>query len=385
MSGKVAYGLEVFHVDRPALLDQLEAEIDAELHRVGLHKMVEVKISTSKPSAKGMIAGVCLGSPAAAADSGLDGRIVKALAGGMVVVPVVDDLANFQAETPPCLHAINGFGLNAGTIEELVRCLFETLGLEDHDRRVFISHRREDGMSAAVQLHDELSHHGFHPFIDRFYIPKGERVQDVIADSLEDFAFLLLLETPLAHTSDWVLDEVDYALAHSMGLLIVRWPGDPAPVDGTQDLPRMELDAASLVTDPRRLDTFTPDALAAIVHAVEMRHAVALVRRRRTLMSNIEDAARASSSMCTPLPGWRALVEHSGGSTVVGISPRLPRATDLHRLDEARVKVAGAHDSVLVHSARVLTTDRRRHLNWVINSRSVEFVPDNAIGARWLT
>jgi hypothetical protein len=260
--------------------------------------------------------------------------------------------------------------------------LLRYLGLEDRERRVFISHKREDGLGAAEQLHDELTHAGFRAFIDRFAIRAGEPVQRVIADALEDYAFLLLLETPLAHTSDWVFDEVDYALSHTMGLLVVTWPGT-APVPGSGGLPRLQLDAHDLISDAHGFDTLLPGAVDRLVEEVEGSHARGLVRRRRMLVRSVEEAALARGYSCLPLPEWRLRVDDAGGPTMVGITPRLPTAQDLHDLDRARVSDGAATSSVLVHSARVLEHERREHLAWVTGLRALELVPENAVGARW--
>jgi TIR domain len=233
-------------------------------------------------------------------------------------------------------------------------------------------------------LHDELSHKGFTPFIDRFAIREGKYVQEAIADALEDHAFLLLVETPLAHTSDWVFDEVDYALSHTMGTLIVQWPGSPAPVPGSNSLPRLPLAAADLMKDAHGYDVLTDSALDGVVAAVEAAHAQGLVRRRRMLIRSIEEAAAASgATACVPLREWRLLVEHDGRSTLLGITPRLPTAEDLQLLDEARSATVSDCSAVLVHSARSLREDRAAHLGWVAGDRDLELTPENAIGGRW--
>src|SRR5205807_2551001 len=122
----------------------------------------------------------------------------------------------------------------------------------------------------------------------------AEDVQEKIADALEDHAFLLLLETPLAHTSEWVVDEVDYALSHTMGTLILRWPGDPPAVPGSAGLPRLALAPTELTTDEHGYDVLTAAALDRMVGEVEAAHAQGLVRRRRMLIRSIEEAAAAA-------------------------------------------------------------------------------------------
>ena len=209
-------------------------------------------------------------------------------------------------------------------------------------------------------------------------------MQEEIADALEDHAFLLVLETPLAHTSDWVFDEVDYSLSHAMGTLILQWPDNPKPVPGSNSLPRKTLSEDELTADSHGYAVLTDAALDETIAAVEAAHARGLVRRRRMLVRSIEEAAGASgATSCVPLPEWRLLVEHGAKSTLLGVTPRLPTAEDLQLLDEVRGKTSNDPSAVLVHSARALRADRAAHLTWVAGDRELELTPENAIGGRW--
>jgi hypothetical protein len=379
------YCIQVIHQDRDAWLTQLREAVAAELLAVGLHRTVAVALSTAPAALNAPSVGVYLGSPAGAANVATIAEVAVALSTGLVVIPVVDDLTGFADKVPVSLAPVNGFAWNGREPDRrLARLLLAELGIEERQRRVFISHKRDDGLGAAEQLHDALSHAGFMPFIDRFAIREGTYVQEAIADALEDHAFLLLVETPSAHTSDWVFDEVDYALSHTMGTLIIQWPGDPTPVPGSNNLPRLAMRPTDIMKDGHGYDILTDVALDNTVAAIEGSHAHGLVRRRRMLIRSIEEAAAAAgATSCLPLREWRLLVEHGGQSTLLGVTPRLPTAEDLHLLDEARSTTANDPAAVLVHSARSLREDRAAHLRWVTGDRDLELTPEHAIGGRW--
>jgi hypothetical protein len=381
----ISYEIVAIHVGREDWKSDLERAVAAELARVGLHRSIAVNIVEDGADPDVPAVAVYLASDAAVANAAVKECIVHTMAQGLIIVPVVPKLDEFRRFVPAELAAINGFEWGGSeTIERLARALLEMLGIEDRQRRIFISHKREDGLGAAEQLHDRLTQVGFLPFIDRFAIPIGERVQDFIADALEEYAFLLLLETPQAHESDWVFDEVDYALSHTMGVLIVQWPGGPQSVPGSQGIPRLPLSAKQLVRDQHDYDVLTPQALEEVVEEIEAAHASGLVRRRRMLIRNVEDAAIAAGcTACVPLPDWRLLVEHGGRSTLVGVTPRLPTATDLQQLDEARNVHEPGSLGVLVHSARVLRPQLCKHLSWVAGDRDLTLRPENAIGGHW--
>lgn len=385
MTANTTYSIEVIHKDRHAWAAELSQAVAAELIQVGLHRTVEVIVSESSPQNESPTIATYLGSTDSAADTSIRERISKTIDSGTVIVPVVEDLGAFSTNVPPALILANGFEWSGPeSAEGLARLLLEDLGIEDQQRRVFISHKREDGLGAAEQLHDRLAHSGFSPFIDRFAIRAGVAVQAAIADALEDHAFLLLLETPLAHTSDWVFDEVDYALSHTMGTLILQWPGNPPPVPGSIEVPRLRLSSADLATDSHDYDILTEAALDTVVGAVEAAHAQGLVRRRQMLVRSIAEAALASGcSSCLPLPNWRLRVEHERGSTLVGVTPRLPTAKDLQHLDQERAMADADPLALLVHSARVLRSARREHLDWVVGDRELALIPENAIGGWW--
>jgi TIR domain len=382
---RVTYRVEVLQTERPEWSADLQTAVQRELRHLGVHRAIEVAVSEGHTSDDdGPRVAIALLGPGSTTDSALTAHVRKAVEDGMVVIPVVDDLTTFQQQAPVELAPFNAFAWSGSAPDvRLARVLLEELGIEERERRIFISHRRSDGLGAAEQLHDSLTHNRFRPFIDRFAVPFGGDVQVAIADALEDFAFLLLLETAEAHLSDWVFDEVDYALAHTMGVLIVQWPGDPQPIPGSAGIPRLTLQPDDLATDAHGYDVLNGPALDRVLHAVEAAHAQGLVRRRRMLLLNAQDAAEQGGAQCIPLTNWCLDVAGPRGRTVVAVAPRLPDARDLQRLDEARRQVDPTAAGILLHAARRLTEARSTHLRWVAGDRDLTMIPDNRIGGHW--
>lgn len=354
-----------------------------EVRRLGIHRSIHVDVTDSHVTS-GPAVGVYFGSAAAVSDVALISRLERAVALGRPVIPVVSSLADFMSRVPAVLKPLNGWEWSGSTpADRLARRLLEELGIEDRRRRAFISHKREDGMAAAQQLHNFLSHNGFDPFIDRFGIGLGHDVQGEIADALEDCAFLLLLETPLAYQSEWVYDEVEYAQSHQMGMHIVTWPGKVQELPATNRWPRQKLDGSDLRLE-KGYDVFTDAMLEKILEDVEAVHADAIVLRRRYLLRSAEDAAKAAGLNCTPLEGWRLLVGTPATSSVVQVSARLPTVDDLFSLDAAKASHGGSSTpGVLVHSARVLRGARLEMLAWATGARDLTLLPENAVGGYW--
>lgn len=381
----VAYEIHAHQVDRPDWLAELRQAVAQELVDLGMHRSVEVTVTeTGAPGGATPAVGIVLVGPGSKTDAGIAAEIATADAAGLVMIPVVDDLGTFHDQVPAGVAPLNGFEWSGvDPARRLSRILLEELGIEDSDRRVFISHKRSDGLGAAEQLHDALSHNRFVPFIDRFHVPPGGDVQEHIADALEQYAFVLLLETPDAHLSPWVFDEVDYALSHTMGTLIVQWPGDPSPLPGSSGIPRIALDASDLTTDSHGYEILTDDALDRLLREVEAAHANGLVRRRRMLVCSVEDAARAKARTPVALKDWTMDITSPSGRSIVAVAPRLPNAGDLQRLDQARQAIDTDAEALLVHATRHLRDPHREHLTWVKGDRNIDLIPENAIGGHW--
>ena len=387
----VPYFVEIFGNDQDSWRSLLADAVQNELRSLGVNHTLNVEL-VDPPNDREPSVGLYLAGSRAVEDPGILARLEASVASGRVIIPVVEALDDFNAVVPECLRLINGFGWTEPSPEiRLARLILEELGIEERQRRAFISHRRHDGLAAAEQLHDHLSHNGFVPFIDRFHIPAGANVQNEIADSLEDCALVVLLETPLAHESPWVFYEVNYGVGHQLGVHIVTWPGSITMMPGTDRLLRQVLEPGDL-TPHRGYDTFTDEALGKITREIEAEHARALVSRRRYLLRGTEEAARDAGRASTPLPGWRLFVSEppdgqespeSSRSWVVQVSARLPTVYDLYSLDHTRTSLLGMPPGLLVHAARTLSEPRRRLLAWAGDNRDLALLPENAVGGFW--
>lgn len=380
----VTYQVLALHSGRDDWLARFRESVASELLALGVHKSLSVSVTDQLLEGAAPAVVVVFVGPAAKSDTDLNEKIVAARSDGLVVIPVVDDLATFAAQSPDSVSEFNGFEW-AGVDPErrLAQVVLEQLDIEERDRKVFVSHRRSDGMAVAEQLHDALTRIRFSPFIDRFAIPAGANVQGRIADALESFAFLLLLETPDAHTSEWVFDEVEYALAHSMGMLILQWPGDPTPIPGSAGMPRLVLAEDDVIADAHGYDVLTESALDRVLREIESAHAYGIVRRRKMLLSSVQEAAEAGGASCTALKNWSLDVSGPTGRTIVAVAPRLPESEDLQRLDEARNQIQAEADALLVHATRRIEASRERHLTWAKGDRNLEMIAENAVGGVW--
>ena len=295
---KAIYQIQIIDPHRPFWRRRIRRSIAAEAVALGLPS--NVKLVFRQKDLDNRFPLVCLALLDAKAhhDPRFKKRVRRALKDGHLVIPIIDDLADMPAFAPKRLRGLNAWEWkDKGSRGPLAHLVFEELGLTDKTRSAFISHRRADGQAAAELLHDKLSHTNFTAFIDRYAIRPGRDVQQEIANGIEQYAFVVVLETPEAHTSDWLRSEVEYALAHSIGVLMIRWPDTRHDIPGTGDLPRHELRRKDLKSAAARGQTeFTQKAIERILRSIEFEHALAVVRRRKNLLTSVQDAARNSGA-----------------------------------------------------------------------------------------
>jgi hypothetical protein len=143
------------------------------------------------------------------------------------VIPTISERGDFKSEVPEFLQSTNGLVRRTDDrdLSELATSALECVGLLRRQRRVFISYRRVESRSAALQLHDLLSARGFDVFLDTHGIKVGDPFQEVLWHRLVDADVLLMLDTPTYFDSRWTRQEIGRARAKDIHVLRVVWPG----------------------------------------------------------------------------------------------------------------------------------------------------------------
>jgi hypothetical protein len=142
------------------------------------------------------------------------------------VIPTVGVADDFAVHIPQFLHATNGLRRRShdGGMTELAISLLECVGLLRRQRRVFVSYRRTESRTAAMQIHDLMAARGFDVFLDTHSIRPGDPFQDVLWHRLCDSDVLVMLDTPTYFESRWTRQEIGRARAKDIHVLRVVWP-----------------------------------------------------------------------------------------------------------------------------------------------------------------
>ena len=138
-----------------------------------------------------------------------------------ILLPVAIDLA---AKTPPkaaaAIKALEYDRAAVGPKGKLVNRVGGMLGLrvQGRDSKIFISYRARDGAAIATQLHGYLVSLGHKVFLDEAKeidgdtkILPGSPVQKQIDEVLDKSNLMLLIDTPSAPDSKWIMHEVETA------------------------------------------------------------------------------------------------------------------------------------------------------------------------------
>lgn len=156
-----------------------------------------------------------------------DLEVVSALsASSLPIIPATRPGGNFTTDVPDAVRGANGLLLRADDpdLTELAVALLECVGLLRRQRRVFISYRRVESRTAAMQLHDLLTSRGFDVFLDTHDIRPGEPFQDALWNRLCDSDVMVMLDTPTYFDSKWTRQEIGRARAKEIQVLRVVWP-----------------------------------------------------------------------------------------------------------------------------------------------------------------
>ena len=194
----------------------------------------------------------------------LDREAVLELIGASTpIIPLIVSGANFASAIPSVLHAANGLCRREDDIgmSEVAAAMLECVGLLREQRRVFVSYRRTESRTAALQIHDVLSARGFDVFLDTHDIRPGDPFQDVLWHRLVDSDVLVMLDTPSYFDSRWTRQEISRARAKDIQILRVIWPGH-SPNKLTDLSETLYLEAAHLMGADGPVIASTADTIA---------------------------------------------------------------------------------------------------------------------------
>lgn len=159
-------------------------------------------------------------------DTLIDANILNVLiADATLILPVISNLKLANNHLPSELHPINAVTIQStNDIPSITSSILEGFGLLRQARRLFISYKRSESSSIAIQLYEALEKSGFDVFLDTHSIRPGEPFQEELWHRMTDSDVVILLNTPDFLGSQWTKEELAKANAISIGILQLIFP-----------------------------------------------------------------------------------------------------------------------------------------------------------------
>jgi hypothetical protein len=287
-----------------------------------------------------------------------------------LILPIVNDLAEFKKYIPHELRKINGFQLSsAEDIERLVSNILEGLSLLRLTRRLFISYKRDESSTVAIQLFEQLEKSGFDVFLDTHSIRPGEVFQDELWHRLADTDVVVLLNTPGFLKSNWATQELAKANSMSIGIVQLIWPKHKEEVDAELSIPLQlsEADFGNL-----KFSNFKSYLINAtikkIVNEVESLRARSLAARQNNIITEFIKAATKLSVPINLQAEKFIIMERKDGKYIVIIpTVGVPQAFTYHQCEELvkQIKSKDVVGTYLLYDHINIREKWIEHLAWL--------------------
>ncbi len=308
----------------------------------------------------------------------------RAMDSGIFILPVINKQEDFNKCIPDILKNINAFYWKEKEFPEkrLIRKIFENLGIDDKQRRVFISYRRNDGLGMADQILDRLSRQRFNAFLDKYDIEIGHNIQQEIYESIEDKAFLVVIESPDAHNSKWISKEIHYALTHEIPVFLLSWCFEDEEISDAIGLPKRKFDRDNDLVKDGKFYIIKEDLIEEIICEIESYHSYGLNQRRNDFIRSIEEDLKPNYNSFNYLKNWVIYFTHSksgGPDKLITITPRIPQPYDLYNFDNFSTKIPNFKEDskkILYHKSDNIPKFHNKLLKWIIkNKKNIEVLP----------
>lgn len=216
----------------------------------------------------------------------------KLIKDGNIILPIFYN--SFSKEIPKILSNQNGLKYDESQNDKIVNLILESFGKLRNTRKIFISYKRDESTSIAIQLYEALEKNNFDVFLDTHSIKQGEPFQDELWHRMADCDVIVLLNTPKFLESEWCEKEIAEASATQIGVIQLIWPNHKlermAEVCFPTDL--KETDFIGNNYNDKDYSKFTDVFLENVVRQVESVRARNLASRQDSLITDFLNIAR---------------------------------------------------------------------------------------------
>lgn len=313
----------------------------------------------------------------------------KVVVDASLVLPIVQgSLDDFNQCVPKIISTYNGLAVSEQDkdvkVEKIANNILEAFSLLRKNRRVFISYKRDESTSVAIQLYEALERSGFDVFLDTHNIRPSEPFQDELWHRMADSDVVVLLNTSNFLGSMWTTQELATANKLLLGMVVVSWPEHSIKnhKDAEISFP-IQLKAHDFNNENERLNNNIVDQ---IIKNVESIRARTLAARRDNLISNFMKMAKSKG--CNPqLDSYKIISMTKNDEEIVlvpavGIPNSLNYESSSIFIEEIRNK---KYEHVYILFDETCIRDYwLKHLKWLDSSLAVETLSILRV-QKWLT
>lgn len=313
------------------------------------------------------------------------------------ILPIVRNNANFVAQTPATLHAVNGLELDGSTEKtaRVANTILEGLQLLRRRRRVFVSYARRDSRAVAKQLFGSLAERGFDVFLDTHSIPAAANFQNQLWHSMVDSDVVVLLDSNGVESSRWCREEYERADALSIGVVRVLWPDriiDPA-TDALLFSYPVRLTPADFLSGaiaPGPLDELSDIAIAHVAEAIEGFRARSIAARQANLLTTFKrEAARAGIPTSVQVNSHIVLLKPTAGGRTrkIAVVPTIgvPVSTNYHEAFlEYDATPPDCEEQVILYNRQGFLPSWADHLVWLNGQLPIKGIDVTEV-SKWLS
>lgn len=292
------------------------------------------------------------------------------IADSVVIIPLVESIKSASSFIPSCIGHINCLEISPADpqLERVVTLLLENFQLLRSDRRLFISYRRVEAQSIAIQLYENLDAAGFDVFLDTHGVPPAVDFQSTLWHRLADSDVIVLLDTPRFRESRWTREELSRANATSIQILHLLWP-DASPDANSAFSEFYPLDAFDFSDDERvgERARLKEDTLNSIRVRAESLRARAISARHRYLVDNFCDQARAVGRIAN-VQSARFISLETPDAARIAVVPAVgvPNAARYQQIEKAIVDSGDQYKKIwLLYDERGILDDWLQHVSWL--------------------
>jgi hypothetical protein len=211
---------------------------------------------------------------------------------GNTILPIFYN--SFKNEIPKLLENQNGLIYDQTKDIKIVNLILESFGRLRNSRKVFVSYKRDESTSVAIQLYEALEKNNFDVFLDTHSIKQGEPFQEELWHRMTDCDVIVLLNTSKFLESEWCEKEIAESGAKKIGVIQLIWPDHKLERMAEICFPRQlfSCDFNDHIFNDKDFSKLVDCTVKEIVQQVESVRARNLASRQDELITNFLNIAR---------------------------------------------------------------------------------------------